>query len=738
MKLVRSLHSVAVVAALLGGFVAEANNKKVKESRDWSLWESTVNNSVVCYMQANKDHYYFLIMKTKNSPNVEVMMQTPENKRGVTGMTVTIAGVPNQLTFADINGRKTHYWGIGKNLSSFINQMRTESPKLQVRGVGGSKDEAVEISTRGFGAMLTEMQNRCNNGAGLVNPEMEANFLAAVPDFVNPLTIDFNKATQLRGIHAGAYADANQIVMTQAELANAIKKYQPLTDELNQNRSTASYIQNTSLPQAQSSLAQAQRIQAEGRGEISRIDAQIPGLNTKIQNSQKAHDTARAALAPHEPEFNRLNSGLSGAQSNLSQAQSRLAYIEDRLRTGSQRISSLSYEANTLERSLSQKRNDMSYAQSAYDRASRERSSYNVSYERDRRLRGHFEYSRLQSDLRSADNNLRSAEMQEQQARRERDQIDSQLRQCRVQPMMAEGDMTVAQVRPDGPGFGGPGGPRPPGGGPGGPRPPGGGGPGHGGPGGPRPPGGPGGPVPPTPPAPRDCSHLERSLLSANQNLERAKDAVRSASNQRNMVSSRINQIERQIDNEVNSEYSVLVNREDQARRELDRIANSLRSDESRISQIRYTELPALEREQSSLTNERPSTQQAISQAQADISRINQELTRFKSSTGWDRKAESVQSTRAQLETDQRNLANAQAQKSSLQRQLETAIAQEPQLRAQVDSLNAQLNSLNARANELNRGLANLPAERAPYDARISSLQTNLRARQIEFLNLLR
>lgn len=723
MKFVRSLQSVAIAATLLGGFVAEANNKKVKESRDWSLWESSVNNSVVCYMQANKDHYYFLIMKTKNSPNVEVMMQTPENKRGVTGMTVAIAGVPNQLTFADINGRKTHYWGIGKNLSSFINQMKTESPKLQVRAVGGSKDEAVEISTRGFGAMLTEMQNRCNNGAGLVNPEMEANFLAAVPDFVNPLTIDFNKATQLRGIHAGAYADANQIVTTQAELANAIRKYQPLTDELNQNRATASYIQNTSLPQAQNSLAQAQRIQTEGRAEISRIDAQIPALNTKIQNSQKTHDSARATLAPHEPEFNRLNSSLSGAQSNLSQAQSRLSYIEDRLRTGSQQISSLSYEANTLERSLSQKRNDMSYAQSAYDRASRERSSYNVSYERDRRLRGHFEYSRLQSDLRSAENNLRSAQMNEQQARRERDQIDAQLRQCRVQPMSVDGDMTVAQVRPGGPGFGGPGGP------------------GHGGPGGPRPPGG-GGHVPPTPPvtppAPRDCSHLERSLLAANQNLERAKDAVRSASSQHNMVSSRINQIERQIDNEVNSEYSVLVNREDQARRELDRIANSLRSDEARISQIRYNELPALEREQSNLTSERPSTQQRISQAQSDISRLNQELARFKSSTGWDRKAEAVQSTRAQLEADQRNLANAQAQKSSLQRQLETAIAQEPQLRAQVNSLNTQLNSLNQRATELNRGLANLPAERAPYDARISSLQTNLRARQIEFLNLLR
>lgn len=737
MKSVRPLSAVLAISALLAGFTAAAANKKIKESRDWSLWETKVGSSDVCYLQANDDNYYFLILKNKNRPDsvVEVMMQMPENSRGVTGMQVALAGVPNQMAFADINGKKTNFWAVSKNLSSWIAQMRTESQKLQIRGVGGKKEETAEISTKGFNTVLTEMQNRCNAGASLVNAELETHFLGGVADVVNPLVLDITKAAQARSLYFAAFNDALQVDSAKAELAAVLRKYQPLTDELSQNRATASRLQGTDLPGAQNALVQAQRQQVDARATIARVDSQTPGMNAKIQASQKAYDAARAALAPHEPEYNRLTGSLNSAQSNLSSAQSRLAAIEDRLRSGSQQISSLSYEANTIERSLPQKRNDLNYARSILRDAQNQRASYNVSWERDRRLRSNFEYSRLLNERSSAESNLRVAEQQLQQARRDRDLAAAQLRQCQTSPMVgmvesAEGD-AFPGIRPPGPG-----GPRPPGGpgGPGGPHPrP------------PRPPGpgpGPGpvppGPVPPTPPAPRDCSAQQQSLNQANAVLAEKERAQRAASDQRNAVASRINQIERQADSEVNREYSNLVSREEQARRDADRIENAVNSDEARISQIRFTELPRLEREQSQLSSEKPAVQNNISSAQSMISSLTQELSRFKSSTGWDRKAAAVDTTGRQLRADQDALATAQAQKVSAQRALESGALAEAQSKALIDSLNAQLTSLNQRAAELQRGLTNLPAERAPHDARIAGLYNNLRAKQTDLLNLLR
>jgi peptidoglycan hydrolase CwlO-like protein len=62
----------------------------------------------------------------------------------------------------------------------------------------------------------------------------------------------------------------------------------------------------------------------------------------------------------------------------------------------------------------------------------------------------------------------------------------------------------------------------------------------------------------------------------------------------------------------------------------------------------------------------------------------------------------------------------------------------ESQAKVRIDSLTAQLNSLNARAADLQKGIANLPAERAPYDAKVADLYSQLKAKQGDFLNLLR
>lgn len=722
--------AAALIAPLVVSINVQAGNRLIKESRDWGLWESTTNGQTTCYLQSNTDDYYLLIMKSKNTPSsaVDLQVQMPRNRQEVTGMIASIAGVSTQLAFSDANGRKTNFWGIPKNLSGFMAQMRAGRESVQIRGVGGKRDQQVAIPTRGFDDVLKEMEKRCNANVSLTNSEFETRFLAALSDTINPLVLDVTKTGQARSIYNAAYADILEIQKTQADLNVVLQRYKPLTDEYNQNRSTATRIQNTDLPNSQRTLADAQRQQVDSRAEITRIDAQIPGMTTKIQTSQRAYDAARATLAPHEPEYNRITGNLSAAQSNLSQAQSRLSRIDQRLRDGASEISSLEYELNNLERNLPQKERYMQRAYDIYRDAHSALSNFNVTWEKEQRLRRYPQYGSLVRQLDSANRDVQATERDLQQSRRQLAQAEQALNQCLRPNSLPLNDLTPA------PGDGGGGRLRPgPGDGPRPPRPP-------------RPPGpgpGPGPDEPPvvdpvTPPEPRDCSSFQTARDQAQSDVEVKRQAHRQSERQRDDIARQVYDIEERVNSEVSREYDALARRESEARRDYERHQDDVTRDQNRASSIRTSELPTLEREQQQLSSERPSVLSNISSAQSSIAAINQELTRFKSSTGWDRKAAAVESTGQQLRTDQAALATAQSQKSAAQTRIQQAAATENQMKTQISSLNSQLATLNARAVVLERGLATLPAERAPFDTKLSTLGSALTAKQTQLLALVR
>ena len=54
-------------------------------------------------------------------------------------------------------------------------------------------------------------------------------------------------------------------------------------------------------------------------------------------------------------------------------------------------------------------------------------------------------------------------------------------------------------------------------------------------------------------------------------------------------------------------------------------------------------------------------------------------------------------------------------------------------MKKRIAELTARVDVLNKRAAELNVGLKNLPAERAPFDAKINSLQSELNVRKQNF-----
>jgi predicted nucleic acid-binding Zn-ribbon protein len=749
--------ALAATVLMAVGFQAHAgssSNKKIKESGDWSLWETKGTSGDICYIQSGgEDETYLVMIKAKNNPKspVETMIQMLDNSKGQTGITVSVPGLASTLSYGDLDGKKFTFQGIPKNLSQAVEIMKNNKPELKLSKVGGKKPAETKISTRGFKDMVKELESRCNAGQPMVDADFERQFINAVADSIDPLKLDPAKSSLIRSIYFAAYDVLLNKRGAEGELAQVLQKYQPQVNELNQNRARAAAVQNSELPAARNDLTQTQTQQATARAEIAKQAQAIPGLTSKRDASQAALDAAERVIAPLRPEYNRLTGSLGQAQSELSSAESRLSYIDGRVPDLDQQRNALENEAYRLEQILPSQRHEASMALSRYNQVSRDRQSYNAQWRRDEMLRQSFEYQRLNQDWQRVSRSMEMADRELRGVIRERDRVANDLRTCQS-GAVAPNAVAVEQLTP-----GGPHEPKPPGWTPGqggglvpGPKPPGHGGPGHGGPGhGPGGPGhGPGGPGPGPQPdpgggltpvePPRDCSQLQNALQVANAQVSQKQSEVNGYSSQLRDIERRRERIVRDIDMQVDREYRSLVDAEEQARRAYDYANTTVFNNENRVAQIRRTELPNIASERSQLLNERPSVLSSISHAQSDIASLSNQLNTFRRTNDWDRKEANVNAKAAQLQQDQSALNAATSGKALAERTLQNAIAREGQINAQITALNNELAALNNRAVALNQILAQLPAERAPIDQRIASLAADLKARQDQVVNALK
>lgn len=731
MSFIRNIKFGVALGFVAAGLNANAGATKILTVKDWELWESDNGAQTICYVEAKglsvigsngaQVSTLFRVSKVKNSlmSPAELVVQLVKNPKGSTGLLVNTEKAM-QVPFVNMDASRLNFWGIPKSLTN-ITERITANTYLKVLGVGGQKDYPVPVTASGYSVIIKELENRCNGGVSILMPQFEQEFLAQIPDSIDPTRLDVAKAGSLRSIYHSAYKAFMEISATKLELAQLLARYQSFIDELKSNRETANNVQNVQLPIPTQDLKNALNRQAEARAELSRIEALIPGLNAKIAKSQKVLDAAKAVIAPLQPEHDRIEQNLINAQNTLSEAQNRLNYIDTRLRDGAQQLISIRAEADTIENWLPQRRNDLRRATEFYRDAQYRRANFNMNWERDQRLRNNYEYSRLLNERNQMQMYLNQAQNDTRRLRVERDRVAIALQQCRAQPIVAEGQVTEAAHEPRPP--------QPPSNGGGGLVP----GPSH-------PPssgGDNGGGLTPAPAAP-DCSHLENALNVANSQVAQSEAAERNYAIRINDINSRLYNIERQVDWDVRNEYNFLVNRENEARRECDRLDSEIRNGENRVAQIRNVEIPNLENEQRSLSSERPSVIARISDAQSNVSRFSQELARFNAANDWDNKVAAVDSATRQLQSDQSNLAAVLSQKQQEQQKLDLNIRLAREAQAKIDTLNAQLDALNKRAAELNEALKNLPAERAPLDDKIASLQSDIDRLKAEFLALLR
>jgi chromosome segregation ATPase len=681
---------------------------KVAEKKGWSVWETNTNGIETCTLQSvNKilfraEDFYFELSKLKNkaSSPVEVMMRIQKNKKESTALVIQIPSTNSQIGFADLSGTRESYWGVAKNLSALIKTFSDNQAEILMIAKGGKKEIEFSMSGVGFKEMLTELENRCNGGQSIVRSSFESEFFANVSPQVEPTHLNPTQTTQLRANYLAAYAIHTQIQETKAQLNQVLAKYQGMIDELNVNRAEFNQITTKDLVASQKTLAEAQKLQIDMKAEIVRLDQLIPSLSAKVNASELAYNKSKATLAPLEPEFNRLTSALSDAQSILSNALSRLSQIDSRTQDLDRAISAMDNEARNLEQSLPWKRQELDRTSINFRNAESARMQYNVSWERDRTLRSHPEYSQLISQRDMMAPRISQAQSEARQLEFERSRIAQAVEQCHAGGGLIPGQTGLTPPSPIAT------------------EPP------------------PELPTQDTPPSPlvEDCTAKEQALSVADQMLAQKRTEVDQLVGRQQEVLNRISMIENQVNNEINHIYRQLVDNEDRARRELGRAQDDFNMTQNRLSQLRGSDIPRAVSERNQLSNERPSVVSRIQNGQADVARLTNDLNKFKSANQWDTKVADLRQKESVLSSDRSNLADANRDKSTAQSRLASGIDTEAKMKTRIAELTARVDVLNKRAAELNLGLKNLPAERAPFDAKINSLQTDLDVKKQNFL----
>lgn len=722
-------------AFLLAGLAAQGNDA-ILQVKDWTLRESGDITNGTCSISTSVKKGFFKsqvftleIVKLKDKPQspVEVLIRVDQNKQGSTGFQISLPTASSEMAFARLSAAQPEtFWGIGKNTSALLSLLKSKE-SLETRGIGGKDEVSLKFSPSGFPEVLVEMEKRCNGSTGLVNPNFEVAFFSGVASSIDPTHIALDTTNQLRSIYFQAYSLVEQTKVTQAALNLVLAKYQPFIDEQIQVRATLQQIQGVDLPNSRTSLAAAQKQQADATTEIARLNALIPGLQTQVQQSQQAYNDALAILAPLEPEYNRLSQQLNGAQNSLNQAQSRLSQIDDRLSDLESDLRSLQAESDSLRRATSQERFDLDNARSYLNQTERERANFNVSYERDQRLRNNNEYRRMNDERNRLIPSAQQVQRDLSQARRERDRIAQLVNTCHATPDPIPGPQctTGSFCNPEGEKINWSCGCGPVSGGVDQ-----GGGCYH---------------VPTHQQCNKligtlliDCTSLENSLASAQRDVSNLESTASQIQYRLNDLNNRISDIENQVSNEVQREYRELVDREQQARQRVSTIEDALRRDESRLAQILNSEIPNREREQASLSSERPRVLSEISQASSAVDSADRQLAAFRASTDWDRKKASFDKTNRDLSLAQKTLATAQSQKGKAESSLQSGIADETQLKARIAGLEARVVSLSQRDQELVSAIAPLAAEREPLDTKLADLLTAMTNFKDQFLNLLR
>lgn len=415
---VSKTHRTLVVTFLTTSFFSSLSWGQSVKEKDWVLTEtsSSADPMGVCSLSTSgkiKDSViYFEIVRRKgvSLPTEVFVRQVGTTNLEITAVDAHMEGSDKDRyampPISNQNGVKT-FWMLPRKTSTIIDAInRGDAPRATV---ANNPREKVNFSSKGFAKLFLEFQRKCGvAGQPINNSEFEASFLMNVQKPINPLGIQMANAQTLRNLFNKSYGLFYQLRANQQQINQLQAQYSVQLEESSRLNTQISTLQSVTLPGLRKSLADSQVNQVNAEASLASTTASIPGLRNQLEIAEVRLSKANEVIAPHWPEFNRLDDILDQALSELRRAEEQLSQVRAAIVSTESQIRNLNSELLNLDSQMSSLRFELNSALSRLDQAVRRLQNFDLRLEIARRIQNDFQLRNLKQE---ADSAARQAEM---------------------------------------------------------------------------------------------------------------------------------------------------------------------------------------------------------------------------------------------------------------------------------------------------------------------------------------
>ncbi len=721
---------------LLSVFSSAHAGKILLQSGEWTAEDTSdrrnPNGHCVAYTEKEigSTTYRLMFSRLKNSPGPTDIQMIMTDGKPATSFTITLK---DESVLAFANGgpttvkRQVSAWYIPQHTTNLIAQL-DDRKDLKVKVADGSRDPRLEFSADGFKRVKEKLQEKCLNNAPIYDLAFEESFIIN-KNPINPLGISPDQVKELRRVLNAGYSVHLGIKGTKEDMVKLQAKFQ---NQLNEKESLANRIQDIGsreIPGIENAQKNNDALQASSETQLGQVKVVITQQQGSLTAAQAQLNTARTVIAPYEAEHADRENRAVSSRSNVNNANQRRSEIINGINSAEARVQQLSNEAGGIQNQNVRLDQDLRYARQNRARAEQDARSFQPREERMRRLQGDPVYQGARRELPTLQNNIQIVENALNDARGRLLARETELRVCQTRTSFVEirsYDRVPAQDRPHGPNYD-PNRPRPDGDRPNRPEVP-------------TQPTTPTPPVvvtpvPTTPTTPTviDCTSEQNTVNAAKQVVQNLEVQKRDAQSRLNDVERRMDQIEHRVENDVERIRDELQSRAMAAMRQESGLENQLSMNIRRLEVIMNVEIPQQQNISNALSNELPGVEARIAQETPNANRLESELLSFERRVGWDAKVQAVQVAENLVSQRSNDLNRSLTQKANLDNQIARCIQDRMTLaNNKNDAINRKLQA-EARLQVVIASLIPFDQEKARLDQQESDLKNQLSVQAQDF-----
>ena len=686
MRLARKL-VLALCALTIPALVSA---KPIYKKSDWIL-EDTGNACVASTTgKLNRQSYALSVVLDKTGLRPIEVLILPYTSPATVGLFQARVPDGTNYNFAAMptspDGRDS-FWNIPRGTAALISAMKRGS-RIDLFPASGETG-VLPFSLMGVTATLDKMAKLCVQTNPLDSADFESRFVPAQASTLDGTKLDATQTNYLHSVIDGAVAAYRGVLVVEAELNALEARYAGLTNELGQrNKELGGF--NSDLARHTAARDAALSTIAQANADIASLQSAISADQQRLVSAKLDHDNAVNVLSPLVARHDQLLAQLNRANSNVATAQANLDSTERAIVEKNQQIDALEHEQRRLSNELPMIHNQVEQARRQRDNADRNVRNFDVRNEIFLREQNDPWLRQANSDIANLQPRLRQATEQTRQSERIKNRAKQELEQCQSSTIViGPGPTPNPEIDPIDPN-----------------------------------------PVTPTPP---DCSREREAFQQARQAFQQAQNDQQQIEAQLNQRIGDRDQIVGRIQSDVNQEYTQLQRQANLANREFNQLEAQESALESRLLQIQ-NDLPSRHAELQTLETRRGNAQNALFNAEQVQANAQNSYESYKTSVNYDALKRNVDQTAARVSALQKQIARANSQIASNQKVIteQTDVQNKQQSKMNADSL--KITQTQARVDEILVLLQPYDAEKAGVMQKLAAAQQALDLIKSDFI----